>query len=99
MNLELINISRIVALVLLGVAIGLLARYYFSRLSKLNTDNLTPFPMFVGYLCFGFALAAEVVSLIGDPSAAFKWWITPFITVGSIAIIIGLKPHLKIKKE
>lgn len=83
----LLNLVRAGTLVLLAAAVGMMVRYYLTRPQM-------PWTAFVGFVCYAIAAAGGLMLNLSR-SAPFKWWLTPFVFVGSVAIIVGAAQRLR----
>jgi len=82
------NALGALTLIVLGVTLGAMARYY------MTTNFRRPF--WLAFLAWGFAVSSEVIENFGQ---RFQWGQTPFVLLGCIFILSGICPALRIKRE
>jgi len=82
-----VGTTRVAALVALAVACGLMVRYYLTRPKM-------PVKAFVGFGCWAVALFGAEFYKIANPDP-FRWWFSPFVILGSIAVIWGVWPAMQ----
>jgi len=79
---------RVIALVLLSMATGLMVRFYIDQRPNMPTAA------FAAHVGFAVALIGAVIYQHRERSGVFQWWLSPFIIVGSVCVIFGTIPGL-----
>lgn len=92
---DLADIARVLSLISLGVASGMLARFYATR--RRQPDARLPAGALLGVLLWAFALAGALVYRIGLEPSDFQWWMAPPVLLGSAAIVAALWQQMEIK--